>query len=150
VYAVTSQSDTTTLLGSTRRDYYNILKWLSLANSDLLPAIGGVILPLLGLHQAVKKDTQDCLRAFHADCKVLDAQLRQSKYLVGEQVTLADLFTVGTLVFGVMVFHKMLKVEYPRLFEWFNEVYELPMFKAVAGELRLLDIPFPTLEKRSG
>jgi elongation factor 1-gamma len=142
---VTSQSDTTTLLGSSRRDYYNILKWMSLANSDLLPAIGGVILPLIGRHLAVRKNSEDCLRAFYMDCKLLENHLQKNKYLIGDQLTLADFFTVGMLVFAFMVFHKVLHAEYPRLTEWFNEIYETPMFKDVTGDLHLLDVPFPTL-----
>lgn len=118
---------------------------MSFANSDLLPAIGGVILPLLGRHLTIRKNSEDCLRAFHTDCRLLENQLRKTKYLVGEQPTLADFFTVGTLVFAVMVFHKVLKAEYPRLMEWFGEIYEVPMFKDVAGDLHLLDVPFPTL-----
>ncbi|ERF68105.1 hypothetical protein EPUS_06916 [Endocarpon pusillum Z07020] len=142
---ITSQSDTTTLLGSSRRDYYEILRWMSLANSDLLPAIGGVVLPLIGKHLAVRKNTEDCLRAFYTDCKLLENHLQKNKYLVGDQLTLADFFTVGTIVFAFVVFHKVLHAEYPRLTEWFNEIYEMPMFKDVAGDLHLANIPYPTL-----
>ena len=60
---VTAQSDTTTLLGSTRRDYHDIIRWMSMANSDMLPAIGGVILPLIGRHLAVRKNKEDCIWA---------------------------------------------------------------------------------------
>lgn len=123
---------------------------MSLANSDLLPAIGGVILPLLGRHITIRKNSEDCLRAFHADCRLLEEHLRKSKFLVGERMTLADFFTVGTLVFAVMVFHPVLEVEYPRLMEWFEEVYEVPMFKDVAGDLHLLNVPFPTLSVGEG
>lgn len=122
---------------------------MSLANADLLPAIGGVILPLLGRHQVLRMDSDDCLRAFHTDCKLLDAHLQQHQYLIGDQLTLADLFTVGTMQFGVMVFHKALRAQYPRLTEWFHAVYELPMFKAIAGDLHLLNVPFPTLPEES-
>ena len=123
---------------------------MSLANSDLLPAIGGVILPLMGKTLAVRKNSEDCLRAFYADCKVLESQLQKTRYLVGEQPTLADYFTVGTFVFGFAFFHKVLSTEYPRLTEWFKEVYEAPMFKDVAGEMRLLDVPIPTLPEVNG
>lgn len=119
---------------------------MSLANSDLLPAVGGVILPLIGRHMVVRKNSQDCLRAFYADCRLLDSHLQKNKYLVGGQLTLADFFTVGMLVFPFMIFHKVLHAEYRRLAEWFHEVYEIPMFKDIAGELHLLDLPIPTLD----
>lgn len=118
---------------------------MSLANSDLLPAIGGVILPLLGRPVDVRKNSEDCLRIFHTDCRLLESHLQKNRYLIGDQLTLADFFTVGMLVFAFMVFHKVFHAEYPRLTEWFNEVYEVPMFKDVAGGLHLLNVPFPTL-----
>jgi len=145
VQKVTSQCDTTPLLGSSRRDYYNILKWMSQANSDLLPAVGGVILPLIGRHVAVRMNGEDCLRAFYTHCRLLEKHLQANRYLLGGQPTLADFFTVGVLVFPFMVFHTVLHAEYPRLTEWFNAVYEVPMFKDVAGDLHLLDVPFPRL-----
>ncbi|KAL8752224.1 MAG: hypothetical protein Q9184_005799 [Pyrenodesmia sp. 2 TL-2023] len=140
---ITSLSDTTTLLGSSRRDYYDILKWMSLANYDLLPAIGALILPLIGDRPQVRKNTEDCLKALYTDCRTLNNQLSKSKYLIGDNLTLADLFTVGTMVHGVMVFHKLWDARYPRMMEWFREIYEMPSFKEVAGDLHLLDIPLP-------
>lgn len=118
---------------------------MSLANSDLLPAIGGVVLPLFGKHLAVRKNTEDCLRAFYTDCKLLEKHLQENKYLVGDRLTLADFFTVGTIMFAFVVFHKVLHADYPRLTEWFNEIYETPMFKDIAGDLHLANVPYPTL-----
>ncbi|KAK4141033.1 glutathione S-transferase [Dichotomopilus funicola] len=143
---VASQSDTTTLLGTTRRDGFLIQKWMSLINSNTLPAVGGILMPLMGIQLAVRKNTQDCLRAFYADCKLLDAHLTERKYLVGEGLTVADLFAVSMLQFAVSVFHRVLKAEYPQLWEWFGRVYETPVLKEAAGELKLLDLPMPELE----
>jgi elongation factor 1-gamma len=119
---------------------------MSLVNSDMLPAIGGVILPLIGKPLTVRRNSQDCLRAFYTDCKLMDDHLKGGQYLVGNQLTVADLFAVSELQFAVMVFHKVLRAEYPRLWEWFQQVWETPMFKDVAGELQLLNVPIPTLE----
>ena len=118
---------------------------MSLVNSDLLPAQGGVILPLIGRHETIRKDKEDSLRALHKDFRVLEDRLQKNRYLVGEHLTLADFFAVGMLVFSFMIFHKTLSANYPRLTEWFHEVHEVPMFKEVAGELHLLDVPVPTL-----
>ncbi|KAK4139320.1 glutathione S-transferase [Dichotomopilus funicola] len=151
-----SQSKTTTLLGATRHDEFLILKWMSLLNSNTLPAAAGVILPLTGVPLAVRKNVQDCLRAFYKDCRLLEDHLSSSdatsagagarKYFVGEQLTVADLFAAGVVQFVATVFHRVLKAEYPRLWEWFCRVYETPVFREVAGELVLLDLPVPELE----
>jgi elongation factor 1-gamma len=112
----------------------------------MLPAIGGMILPLMGRKLDMRLDKTDCQRVFYRDCQRLEDHLQKHKYLVGETITLADLFVVGLIMFGVMVFHKVLYVKYPRLSEWFNEVYETPMFEEVAGPLHLLDVPIPGAE----
>ncbi|EMR67231.1 putative elongation factor 1-gamma protein [Eutypa lata UCREL1] len=142
---ITSRSDTTTLLGSTRREYFETIKWMSLANSDLLPNAGGVVFPLIGRTLPVRKDHQDSLRAFHEDCRLLESHLSTNKYLVTDHVTLADFFTASMMKFPFMLGHKVLHAKYPRLTEWFNRVYEMRMFKEVAGDLHLVDAPFPTL-----
>ncbi|KAL8918401.1 MAG: hypothetical protein Q9208_007371 [Pyrenodesmia sp. 3 TL-2023] len=84
---ITSLNNTITPLGSTRRDYYDILKWMSLVHYDLLPAIGALILPLIGDRPQVRKNTEDCLKALYTDCRTLDNQLSKTKYLIGDHLT---------------------------------------------------------------
>lgn len=145
LHKVTSQSDTTTLLGSSRRDYFDILKWMSFANSELIPSIGGCTLPLIGRRMPIRSNSEDSLRFMHLNCKLTDNHLKTSRYLVGERLTIADFFMVGSITGAFRVFHKVLKPEYPSLTRWFDEVYHEPMYKEVAGDLVLLDLPFPTL-----
>ena len=133
------------LLGSSRRDYFNILKWMSFANSEFIPSIGGCILPLIGRRQQIRSNGEDCLRAMHLNCKLTDNHLKTSRYLVGERLTIADFFMVGLITGAFMVFHKVLKPEYPSLTRWFHDVYHEPMYKEVAGDILLLDLPYPTL-----
>lgn len=120
---------------------------MSLVNSDMLPAIGGIILPLMGRKQIIQMNQQDCLHVFHTDCRLLDDHLKTSKYLIGDTVTIADLFSTTMISFAVMVFHKMLAEKYPYLLKWFNEVYGMDIIKNVAGPLHLLDVPYPTLDE---
>ena len=142
---VTSQNDTTTLLGSTRRDYYDILKWMSFANSDFLPSIGGCILPLIGRKQPIRKNTEDCLRALYQHCKLTDNHLKWNRYLIGERLSVADFFMVAMLEGAFMVFHKVLHTDYKAMTRWFYDVYNTPIYRDIVGELPLLDVPFPTL-----
>ena len=142
---VTSQSDTTTLLGSSRRDYYDILKWMSFANSDLLLSIGGCILPLIGRVPYIRINGDDSLIALHQNCKYLDDHLKTNRYLVGERLTIADYFVAATLIGGYMVFHKMLRPQYTEMTRWFYEIYHMPVLKDLVGDLQLLDLPIPNL-----
>ncbi|KAI0182300.1 glutathione S-transferase [Xylaria flabelliformis] len=139
-----------TLYRSSKRDYYEILRWMSFANCDFMPAIGGCILPLIGRPVTIRKKTDDCLRAMYKHCQVMDDHLALSAnnnkdsnnddngfgsgYLVGEKLTVADIF-VASLLFGLFkVFHPVVHEKYPSLTRWFYAQCEMPMFKDVAGE----------------
>ncbi|KAI8944911.1 glutathione S-transferase [Xylaria longipes] len=154
---IASQSDTTNLLGSSRRDYYEILKWMSFANGDFMPAIGGCILPLIGRPVAIRKDAHDCLRAIYRHCRLTDDHLASKvtknqaedgeydAYLVGDGLTLADLF-VASLLFGLFkVFHPVVHVRYPALTRWFYGVCGLPMVLDVAGKFEVAHLDYPKL-----
>ena len=52
---VTSQNEKTTLLGKTKQDYASILRWMSFANSEVLPKLAGWFLPLVGRSPYNKK-----------------------------------------------------------------------------------------------
>merc|ERR1711981_180352 len=52
---LTSQNEKTTLLGKTKQDYASILKWLSFANQEILPQLGGWYRPIKGLSPYNKK-----------------------------------------------------------------------------------------------
>ena len=118
---------------------------MSFGNSEFIPSIGGCILPLIGRRQQIRSNSEDCLRAMHLNCKITDNHLKTSRYLVGDRLTVADFFMVGMLFGGFMIFHKVFHPEYPSLTRWYYEVYNEPMYKEVAGEIRLMDLPYPTL-----
>lgn len=117
-----------------------------------------MILPLVGRHLAVRKNSQDCLRGFYAGCRRLDEHLRKRggggggegrDFLVGDRLTLADVFVVGEMLFGVRIFHQVLAAEYPALLRWFHGVHEQPLLRDVVGEFSEIKLPIPELEERS-
>lgn len=118
---------------------------MSFANSEFLPSIGGCILPLIGRHQIIRTNGDDCLKALHLNCKLTDNHLKTNRYLIGGRLTIADFFMVAMLAGAYSVFHKVLHVDYTSMTRWFYEVYNIPMYKEVAGDLPLFDLPFPTL-----
>lgn len=123
---------------------------MSFCNSDFIPAIGGCILPLIGRRQVIQQDPQDSLRVLHSCCKLIDNHLSNSRYLVGNSITIADYFCVS-LLFGLfLVFHAMIPERYPSLARWFDEVYNVPMYKQNAPELRKSNKPYPRLPDECG
>ncbi|KAF3023679.1 Elongation factor 1-gamma [Neopestalotiopsis sp. 37M] len=139
---ITSQSDTTTLLGSNRREYYEIIQWMSSMNSDVLPCISGCLMPLLGRQQPIRQNVQDCIRSMYRHFKMLDDHLAEREYLVGDDLTIADLFAVAILTVAYKSFHPVLIPDYKYMTRWFYEVYNFPFYKSVAGELDFLELDY--------
>lgn len=102
-----------------------------------------MLLPLIGGRQIIAQDGDDSLRTMQARLRHLNDHLKLNRFLVGEQVTLADLFVVGILSGAYMGFRKMMAADYPDITKWFDVVYNIPMYKEVAGELPMFDLPFP-------
>ncbi|KAL5360894.1 hypothetical protein BJX96DRAFT_151025 [Aspergillus floccosus] len=129
---VTSQNEKTTLLGKTKQDYASILRWLSFGNSEILPRMAGWYRPLLGLDAYNKKNVEDASKVALKNLGVLNTYLTANTYLVGERITLADLFVASLLTrpFATVV-DKKVRDEHPAVTRWYKTIVNQPAFKAV-------------------
>ncbi|KAM0713959.1 hypothetical protein Q7P37_010922 [Cladosporium fusiforme] len=129
---LTSQNEKTTLLGKTKQDYASILRWMSFANSQVLPALGGSFRPLIGRDPYNKKNVDDNLKATAANVKVLEDYLLVNTYLVSERVTLADIFTAGIVSRGFQFFwDPEWRSAHPNITRWFNTIISQDIYKDV-------------------
>ncbi|KAL4941432.1 hypothetical protein BDV06DRAFT_236044 [Aspergillus oleicola] len=137
---VTSQNEKTTLLGKTKQDYASILRWLSFANSELLSSFGSWFRPLLGLDPYNKKNVDEASKAALKKLGVLNTHLTANTYLVGERITLADLFTASLLTRAfATVIDKKVRSDYPAVTRWYQTIVAQDAFKAVVENPVLVD-----------
>jgi len=137
---LTSQNEKTTLLGKTKQDYASILKWMSFSNSHILPNIGDWFKPLLGSAPYNKKIVETAQTATLKALDVLEEHLHSNTFLVGERLTLADLYVTGQLTRGFdYLFDAKFREKYPALVRWHATVYHQPIYSAVASEYKLID-----------
>lgn len=97
---VAAQNEKTTLLGKTKQDYAQILKWMSYANSEILSVLAGWFLPLIGREPYIKKNFDIAQAKSLKAISVLEKHLLSQTFLVGERLTLADLFATSILARG--------------------------------------------------
>ncbi|KAK4505361.1 hypothetical protein PRZ48_003324 [Zasmidium cellare] len=141
---ITSQNEKTTLLGKTKQDYASILRWMSFANTEVLPGLGGWFRPLIGRDPYNKKNVEDSKKRTQQNLKVLEDHFLVNTYLVGERLTLADLFTASILRRGYdYFFDKKWRSENPGVNRWYETVVNQDIFKAVAGEPKFLETAIP-------
>lgn len=142
--AVTSQNEKTTLLGKTKKDYASILRWMSFANTEVLPRIGAWYRPLVGRDPYNKKNVEDNMKAALKAVHVLEEHLLVNTYLVGERLTLADLFTAGVLYRGFQhFFDKKWREEHPNVTRWYETIVNQPIYSSVTEKLAFIDTALP-------
>ncbi|GAB7353188.1 hypothetical protein MBLNU459_g3713t1 [Dothideomycetes sp. NU459] len=141
---LTSQNEKTTLLGKTKQDYASILRWMSFANSELLPALGGWFRPLIGRDPYNKKNVDESQKTTEKVVQTLEEHLLVNTYLVGERLTLADLFSVGLISRGFQFFFdKAWRSEHPNVSRWFETVYNQSIYSDVADKFELIEKAIP-------
>jgi elongation factor 1-gamma len=73
---------------------------MSFANSEVLPKLGSWFRPLIGRDQYNKKNVEESQKATLKALSVMEKHLTIHTYLVGERITLADLFAAGVVARG--------------------------------------------------
>jgi elongation factor 1-gamma len=135
-----SQNEKTSLLGKTKQDYATILRWMSFANTEVLTPLGGWFRPIVGRAPYNKKNVDDASKAALKAIHVIEEHLLTHTYLVGERLTLADLFAASIVARGFQYFFdKKWRSENPNVTRWYETIYNTPSYSAVAGKLEFIE-----------
>jgi elongation factor 1-gamma len=98
---VAKQTSATTLLGGTLEEEAKIIQWSSFANSELLPPIMAWINPVIGKAPSSPEILAAAAKASEPMIGVVERALECGKrFLVGDVLTMADLFVVAALPRG--------------------------------------------------
>jgi len=115
---------------------------MSFFNSEVLRNLSAWYRPLLGRDPYNKKNVEEASKAAQKVVSVVEEHLLHNTYLVGERITLADLFCVGIIARGFeYFFDKKWRQENPNVSRWYETVYNQPIYSAVAEKFALLDAP---------
>ncbi|KAM0285139.1 hypothetical protein ACHAQH_001568 [Verticillium albo-atrum] len=139
---ITSQNEKTTLLGKTKQDYASILRWMSFVNSEVLPPLGGWFRPLLGRDPYNKKSVEESSKVALKAVAAIEKHLLNNTYLVGERITLADIFAASIISRGFeFFFDKEWRSQNPNTYRWFDTIVNQDIYTAVAGKQEYLETP---------
>ena len=113
---------------------------MSFANSELLPPIGGYFRPLVGRDPYNKKNVDDSLTKTIQAANVLEQHLLVNTFLVGERLTLADLFVAGIASRGFeFMFDKKFRSINTNLTRWFETITNQPIYTAIVEKAKMCD-----------
>ena len=151
VRTVTSLNESTPLLGNSKKDYASIVRWMSFANSEILPSLGGWFNPLIGRSPFNKAAIEGHMAATLQKVRVLETHLTTNTWLVGERLTLADLFVTGVVAGGFMCFFdRAWREKHPAVTRWVELVYAQPIFAEVAGKPVFVEKAMPNVPPKKG
>ncbi|XXG96073.1 elongation factor EF-1 gamma subunit [Hypoxylon texense] len=136
---LTSQKETT-LLGKTQKDYALILQWMTFFNLDLMTSLRRWWIPLIKTHLYNEKVVEESSKAALKLIGVVEDHLHTNTYLVGEQISLADLFAAGIISRGFQYFFdKRWREKNPNITRWCENVHNEPIFPALEYKLTYID-----------
>ena len=109
---------------------------MSFANTEVLPAVGGWFRPIVGRDPYNKKNVEDSLAKAVKSMDVLEKHLLINTFLVGERMTLADLFTAGILGRAFQYyFDAKNKKAFPNLTRWHDTITNQDVWTASATKI---------------
>ncbi|XP_006899929.1 PREDICTED: elongation factor 1-gamma [Elephantulus edwardii] len=115
-------------------------KWVSFADSDIVPPASTWVFPTLGIMHHNKQATENAKEEVRRILGLLDLHLKTRTFLVGERVTLADITVVCTLLWLYkQVLEPAFRQAFPNTNRWFLTCINQPQFRAVLGEVKLCE-----------
>ncbi|KAF2087136.1 hypothetical protein K490DRAFT_42769 [Saccharata proteae CBS 121410] len=137
---ITSQNEKTTLLGKTKQDYASILQWMSFVNSEVLPKLAGFFRPIQGFEPFNKKSVEDSMKGALKAIHIMEEHLLVHTYLVGDRLTLADVFGACLLTRGFQnLLDNKWRSENPSVTRWYQTVMNQQILKNVYDDIPLVE-----------
>ncbi|KAJ0414067.1 glutathione S-transferase [Aspergillus carlsbadensis] len=139
---ITSQNGETTLLGASKKEYAQIIKWMSFFNTEIVILMTQQLLPQLGVIPYDKDQVELFTNMTERSVGVVEEYLQDRVFLVGDRLSLADLFCAGNISLGFQFFYgKAWRQQHPNVSRWYEMVCHQPIYAAVTDQFQLLDEP---------
>lgn len=139
---ITSQDEKTTLLGKNKEDYAHILKWMSFFNSEIITPLVEQYLPLVGIRPYNQESVDTFAKMAQAAVSVVEEHLDGKDFLVGDGLTLADIFCAGIITLGFQFFYgRAWREANPNITHWYKNIISQPIYSAVTEKVEFLEEP---------
>jgi elongation factor 1-gamma len=140
-YAAVSKEDSV-LLGKNAVDQALIIQWVLFSETELQKNGSHWILPLKGIWPYLKPNVDAAAEAYKRALGALNTILKTKTYLVGHEITYADIAIVCTLVPAyTTVLDKAARSEFKNVTRYFTTCIEKPIFKKYLGNVQLCETP---------
>lgn len=130
------------LLGKNPKEYAQILRWISFANSEVITASAKAFGIILGRSSFNKKQLDEGYAETEKIVEIFESRLNDFTYLVGERLTLADIFAASTFyrAFDLM-WGKEFIAKHKSLARWYKTVISTPYLSWFFKDFKFLTSP---------
>ena len=128
------------LKGKTEAEKTQVLRWVSVANTNLFSALFNNILSIKGVLPFNKRDNDSRFVTIEKYASVYEQRLKTHTYVATEKISLADLqgAVSWTNAFST-IFGPEQKAKYPSIVRWLNTVVASELGKEVFGDFKYAD-----------
>jgi len=131
----------TGLYGSSFFESAQVDQWVDFCSHDIELPASLWFYPVIGKMPANPAAKDQAKRDFARALNVLEAHLSDKTYLVGQQITLAEITVVTTLVYPFkFVADAAYRAAFPNVGRWFNTCVNQAEFQAVIGSVALCTV----------
>ena len=131
------------LLGQSEMQKAQVRQWIDFASFELGYCEKEVVYPIFGWKQYCKESAEKANAKLKEFMQILDKQLNEKKYILGDTLTLADVALFRHLkLFFQLVFPKGMRDKvFPKVNTWFTTVSQTAEVKKVYGKVLLCNQP---------
>ncbi|KAL3641848.1 hypothetical protein CASFOL_012663 [Castilleja foliolosa] len=137
------------LYGSSLIDYGHIEQWIDFSANEIDVNIGRWLYPRLGFGVYLPPAEEVAIAGLKRALDALNAHLTTNTYLVGHDVTLADIVMTCNLSIGFkMIMTKSFTSEFPHVERYFWTLVNQPKIKKILGEVKHAESIPPVASKK--
>ena len=131
------------LLGQSEMQKAQVRQWIDFASFELGYCEKEVVYPIFGWKQYCKESAEKANAKLKEFMQILDKQLNEKKYILGDTLTLADVALFRHLkLFFQLVFPKGMREKlFPKVNIWFTAVSQTAEVKKIYGKILLCNQP---------
>merc|ERR1719221_1646703 len=115
--------------------------WVEFCTHELEIPLGAWVFPIMGIFDEVPEATRRAKEDVNRALDVLNKHLLHNTFMVGHQVTLADICIVCSLVDAMkLVLDPRIRSQYGNVLRWFDLCIRQPEFQAILGNVQLCEV----------
>lgn len=130
------------LLGTNALERAQVVRWMSLANSDFMMPLTEAFLETIDQLPYHGDLVKIQLESVDKAAKVFEDRLNAHEFLVADRLTLADLMVASLYVFGFStLLGKTWRSQHPGIMKWFDKVSKSPICRDILKKDRFVEDP---------